>query len=32
MVADIEELEQMDASEICATKTQCKGSVNAYEW
>ena len=32
LVADIEELEQMDASEIYSNKTQCKGSVNAYEW
>ena len=34
MVADIEEWEQMDASEIYAKKDsmQCKGSVNAYEW
>ena len=26
MVADIEELETMDASEIYSKKTQCKGS------
>ena len=32
LVADTEELEQMDASEIHAKKTQCKGSVNAHEW
>ena len=31
MVADIEEVEMMDTSEIHA-KTQCKGSVNAFEW
>ena len=32
LVADIEELEKMDASEIHAKKTQRKGSVNAHEW
>ena len=32
MVADIEELEEMDASEIHAKKAQCKGSVNDNEW
>ena len=32
LVADIEELEQMDASEIYAKKTQCKGSVKDNEW
>ena len=31
MVADIEELEEMDASEHHAKTTQCKGSVNANE-
>ena len=29
--ADIKELEKMDASEIYAKQTQCKGSVNAHE-
>ena len=32
LVADIEELEKMDASEIHAKKTRCKGSVDAHEW
>ena len=33
LVADIEELEQMDASEIYAKRTQCKGSVFPnYRW
>ena len=33
LVADNEELEKMDASEVRAErKTQCKGSVNAHEW
>ena len=32
LVADIEEMEEMDASELHAKKTQCKGSVNAHEW
>ena len=31
MVEDIEELEQIDASELHASKAQCKGSVNANE-
>ena len=29
MVADIEELEEMDASKSPRPKAQCKGSVNA---
>ena len=29
LVADIEELEQMDASELHARRLNCKGSVNA---
>ena len=32
MVADIEELEQMDASKLHAKKAQYKGSVNDNEW
>ena len=32
LVADVEELEQMDASDLHAKKTQCKGSVNVHEW
>ena len=32
LVADFEELEKMNASEIHAKKTQCKGSVNAPKW
>ena len=32
MVADIEELEEMDASKIHAGKTQCKCSVDVCEW
>ena len=31
MIADIEELEQMDASELHARKLNAKGSVNANE-
>ena len=32
LVADVVELEKMDASEIHAKKTPCKGSVNAHEF
>ena len=32
LVADIEELEQMDASEIHAKRLNAKESVNAHEW
>ena len=32
LVADIEELETMDASENPCEKTQCKGSVNTQRW
>ena len=32
LVADIEELEQMDASEICAKRLNAKEVFNAYEW
>ena len=31
MVADNEELEQMEASELYAPNAQCKGSVHANE-
>ena len=31
MIADIEELEEMDASELHARRLNAKGSVNAHE-
>ena len=32
MVADVEELEQMDASEIHTKRLNAKGSVNTHDW
>ena len=32
LVADIEELEEMDSSEILAKRLNAKGNVDAHEW
>ena len=32
MVADMEELEKMDAFEVRVRSAQCKGSDDAHEW